>query len=86
LALTGFLAERRWDRCFSSAIGAMLIGNVLIYLFGLPWRSCCIPGWRRRWSPASIVRSRRHAQALSRGWRGEHGELVVIAMVRMRTR
>ncbi len=36
-ALTGFLAERRWDRCFSSAIGAMLTGNVLIYLFGLPW-------------------------------------------------
>ena len=36
-ALTGFLAERRWDRRFSSAIGAMLTGNVLIYLFGLPW-------------------------------------------------
>jgi biotin transport system substrate-specific component len=36
-ALTGFLAERRWDRRFSAAIGAMLTGNVLIYLFGLPW-------------------------------------------------
>lgn len=36
-ALTGFLAERRWDRRFSSAVGAMLTGNVLIYLFGLPW-------------------------------------------------
>ena len=36
-ALTGFLAERQWDRRFSSAIGAMLTGNVLIYLFGLPW-------------------------------------------------
>ena len=36
-ALTGWLAERRWDRRFSSAIGAMLTGNVLIYLFGLPW-------------------------------------------------
>jgi biotin transport system substrate-specific component len=36
-ALTGWLAERRWDRRFSSAIGAMLSGNVLIYLFGLPW-------------------------------------------------
>jgi biotin transport system substrate-specific component len=35
--LTGRLAERRWDRRFSSAIGAMLSGNVLIYLFGLPW-------------------------------------------------
>lgn len=36
-SLTGFLAERRWDRRFSSAVGAMLTGNVLIYLVGLPW-------------------------------------------------
>jgi biotin transport system substrate-specific component len=36
-ALTGWLAERRWDRRFSSAVSAMLTGNVLIYLFGLPW-------------------------------------------------
>jgi biotin transport system substrate-specific component len=36
-ALTGFLAERRWDRTLSSSIGAMLTGNVLIYLVGLPW-------------------------------------------------
>jgi biotin transport system substrate-specific component len=36
-ALTGRLAERRWDRRFSSAVGAMLTGNVLIYLIGLPW-------------------------------------------------
>jgi biotin transport system substrate-specific component len=35
-ALTGRLAERRWDRRFSSAVGAMLTGNVVIYLFGLP--------------------------------------------------
>jgi biotin transport system substrate-specific component len=36
-ALTGFLAERGWDRRFRSSIGAMLTGNVIIYLFGLPW-------------------------------------------------
>jgi biotin transport system substrate-specific component len=36
-ALTGFLAERAWDRRFSSAVAAMLTGNVLIYLVGLPW-------------------------------------------------
>ena len=35
--VTGYLAERRWDRRFSSAVGAMLTGNVVIYLFGLPW-------------------------------------------------
>jgi biotin transport system substrate-specific component len=36
-ALTGYLAERRWDRKFSSAVGAMLTGNVVIYLIALPW-------------------------------------------------
>jgi biotin transport system substrate-specific component len=36
-ALTGFLAERRWDRRFSTAVTAMLSGNVVIYAFGLPW-------------------------------------------------
>lgn len=35
--LVGFLAERRWDARFSSALGALLTGNVLIYLVGLPW-------------------------------------------------
>ncbi len=35
-ALTGWLAERGWDRRFSSAVGAMLTGNVVIYLIGLP--------------------------------------------------
>src|SRR5919201_2091634 len=34
---TGLLAQRRWDRRFSSAVAAMLSGNVVIYLVGLPW-------------------------------------------------
>lgn len=36
-ALTGWLAQKRWDRTLSSALGAMLSGNVVIYLCGLPW-------------------------------------------------
>jgi biotin transport system substrate-specific component len=36
-AVTGYLAEHRWDRRFSSAVAAMLTGNVVIYLVGLPW-------------------------------------------------
>ncbi|MEX0816027.1 MAG: biotin transporter BioY [Gaiellales bacterium] len=35
--LAGYLAQRRWDRRFSSAVAAMLTGNVVIYLVGLPW-------------------------------------------------
>ena len=37
--VVGILAERGWDKKFRSAIGAMLTGNVIIYLFGLPWLS-----------------------------------------------
>lgn len=35
--LTGYLAERRWDRKISSAVTALLTGNVVIYIFGLAW-------------------------------------------------
>ena len=36
-ALTGYLAQERWDRRFSSSLGAMLLGNVAIYVPGLLW-------------------------------------------------
>jgi biotin transport system substrate-specific component len=36
-AVTGFLAEHRWDRRFSSSISLMLTGSVIIYAVGLPW-------------------------------------------------
>ena len=36
-ATTGWLAEREWDRRFSSAVAALLTGNVIIFAFGLPW-------------------------------------------------
>ena len=36
-ALIGVLAENGWDRRFSSSLSAMLIGNVVIYAFGLVW-------------------------------------------------
>ena len=35
--LTGWLAQRRWDRRFNSAVAAMLTGSVVVYAFGLPW-------------------------------------------------
>jgi biotin transport system substrate-specific component len=36
-ALTGWLARRGWDRSFGSSVGAMYLGEVVIYLLGLPW-------------------------------------------------
>jgi biotin transport system substrate-specific component len=35
--LTGWLAQKRWDRSFKSSLSAMLLGNVVIYLPGLLW-------------------------------------------------
>jgi biotin transport system substrate-specific component len=36
-SLVGRLAELGWDRNLLGALGAMAIGNALIYVFGLPW-------------------------------------------------
>lgn len=36
-AAVGALSARGWDRKIGSSIGAMLTGNVIIYLVGLPW-------------------------------------------------
>jgi len=33
----GWLAERGWDRRPTTAVPAMVIGNAVIYVFGLPW-------------------------------------------------
>jgi biotin transport system substrate-specific component len=36
-ALTGWLAERSWDKRFASSISAMLTGSVVIYICGVVW-------------------------------------------------
>jgi len=36
-ALVGRLAELGWDRHIGGAIGAMVIGSVIIYAIGVPW-------------------------------------------------
>jgi biotin transport system substrate-specific component len=36
-AVTGYLAEQRWDRRVSSAIAAMFVGSIAVYAIGLPW-------------------------------------------------
>lgn len=35
--VTGLLAERAWDRRVPSTALAVLLGNLVIYVFGLPW-------------------------------------------------
>jgi biotin transport system substrate-specific component len=36
-ALVGRLAELGWDRHIAGAVGAMAVGNALIYIVGVPW-------------------------------------------------
>ncbi|ROU02371.1 biotin transporter BioY [Histidinibacterium lentulum] len=35
--VVGALARRGWDRSVMGMVGALLIGNAVIYAFGLPW-------------------------------------------------
>jgi len=42
--LMGWLAERGWGRNAVSTVGAMLIGNAVIYAFGVAWLGTLV-GW-----------------------------------------
>ncbi len=42
--LIGFLVERGWDRRVRTASLAMLLGNAVIYAFGLPWLAAFVGG------------------------------------------
>ena len=42
--VVGLLAQRHWDRSMLTTIAAMVVGNVIIYAFGLLWLGTLI-GW-----------------------------------------
>ncbi len=37
--VVGLLAERKWDRGIGSSLGAMFVGEVIIFTFGVTWLS-----------------------------------------------
>ena len=41
-ALVGRLAELGWDRRYAGALAAMLLGNAVIYVVGLPWLAAAL--------------------------------------------
>ena len=47
--LTGWLAERGWDRSIPKLLGAMALGHAVIFLFGLAWLSTFV-GPAMAWS------------------------------------
>lgn len=42
--VVGWLSEKGWDRHFITMVFSMLIGNGVIYVFGLPWLAIYV-GW-----------------------------------------
>jgi biotin transport system substrate-specific component len=47
--VTGWLAEHSWDRRPLTAFAAMLIGNLVIYAFGVAWLSTLV-GYGQAWA------------------------------------
>jgi len=41
-ALTGYLAQRRWEHKFLGGVAAFLAGTVVTFAFGLPWLSVAL--------------------------------------------
>jgi len=73
--LAGWLAEKGWDRRFGTAFAAMVLGNVVIYICGLPWLACfvgtervlvvgCLP-----FIPGDLMKALLATMMLPIGWR-----------------
>lgn len=73
--VVGWLAERGWDRRIASAIPAMLIGNTVLYIFGLSWLTQFVPGEKLLavglypFIPGDLAKIALAALALPSGWR-----------------
>lgn len=56
----GALAARGWDRSFGRMALAMLIGNAIVYAFGLPWMAYLFAadkgmGWVMQWGMVNFL-------------------------------
>lgn len=72
--LTGTLAERGWDRTIRWAAAAMAAGNLVIYLFGVPWLAIFL-GWPKAvtggllpFIPGDLLKLAAAALALPGAW------------------
>ncbi|MFQ5793645.1 MAG: biotin transporter BioY [Candidatus Bipolaricaulia bacterium] len=73
--LIGWLAERGWDRWVHTTALAMLFGNVIIYLFGLPWLAHfvgadrALPLGLSPFIPGDLIKLALAAALLPSGWK-----------------
>lgn len=74
-ALTGLLAERRWDRGFLTMFAAMLLGSLVIFGLGLARLSLFLPGSQVLaaglfpFLPGDLIKSALAALAFPAAWR-----------------
>ncbi len=73
--VVGWLCERGWDRRVGTAVIAMLLGNLFIYAFGLPWLSRFV-GWDQvlqlgliPFIPGDILKIVLAAMVMPSGWK-----------------
>jgi biotin transport system substrate-specific component len=73
--VVGLLAEKGWDRRFWTTILAMVIGNIIIYAFGLTWLSiltgprAAAAGGLYPFIPGDILKILLAAAALPSAWK-----------------
>jgi len=73
--LTGFLAERGWDRRFATTFAALLVGSVVIFAFGLAVLSRFVPSSQLLavgllpFIPGDLIKSALAALAFPAAWR-----------------
>ena len=73
--VTGWLAERGWDRDMFRTAVAMALGTVVIFAIGVPWLAAFV-GWDRVWLaglmpflPGALIKIGVAAAALPLAWR-----------------
>lgn len=73
--VTGYLAERGWDRRFLSTWAAMALGSAMLFACGLPWLAQ-FTGWERVWAagllpflPGDLAKQMLAAVALPGAWK-----------------
>jgi biotin transport system substrate-specific component len=74
-AIVGSAAERGWDRHLATALAAMLVGEVAIYVCGLAWLARFVPADRLLTAglvpfiPGDLFKMLLAALALPSAWR-----------------
>lgn len=77
-ALTGFLAERGWDRRFFTTYAALLLGSAVIFAGGLSWLARFLPADQLLMSgllpfiPGDLIKSAFASAVFPAAWRWAH--------------